>query len=324
MLPASLQETHKFLFDNVKQNQSDPPITNGSIQLEINGRCDPPDSIKKPIIFRLWKENRDGADSLPLRCEDAPFHPVFSNLSSGWYNVGAAIKDGEWLGDSRAQVTIDASLATASSSSTSSNSSASVSSSSGMETTAPTASSTTSNNHSSRSDTDPKETDKGVNVSQETRNSANPAIIGGAVGGGITLIIVILIVLYLCRRRRRSRRRNSALGFNRTLMVKNSGHREIEVEMESRPYSDYHYPSSSTASVVVSDSELMEKPTERQKEIDERMRHLQDLLSTLESQPRTEADESIGKVRDRIKRFTFLKEGDWAKEMSDEKPVELS
>ena len=99
---------------------------------------------------------------------------------------------------------------------------------------------------------------------------------------------------------------------------------EVEVEMDARPYSDYLYPGSSTASVIASDSGLTEKPTARQREIDERMRHLQDLLSTLESQPQTEADESIGKVKNRIKRFTLLKEGDSAKEMSDEKPVELT
>ncbi|KAK7027921.1 hypothetical protein VNI00_015137 [Paramarasmius palmivorus] len=175
------------------------------------------------------------------------------------------------------------------------------------------------------------ETGNGVNaspsdptVNKETESPTNSAIIGGAVGGGITLILVILNLLYLCRRRRQSRRRNSALGFNRTLMVKSSGHREVEVEMESRPYSDYPYPGSSTASVVASNSGLTEKPTERQKEIDERMRHLQDLLSTLESQPQPGTDDSIGKVRDRIKRFTLLKEGDWAKEMSDEKPADLT
>ncbi|KAK7026462.1 hypothetical protein VNI00_015139 [Paramarasmius palmivorus] len=155
-------------------------------------------------------------------------------------------------------------------------------------------------------------------------NSHQSAIIGGAVGGGIGLILIILVLLYLRRRRRRSNRRNSAVGFNRSLMVKNSGHREVGVEMDARPYSDYPYPGSSTASVVASDSGLTEKPTERQREIDERMRHLQDLLSTVESQPQTGAAESIGKVKDRIKRFTLLKEGDWAKEMSDEKPAELS
>ncbi|KAK7026459.1 hypothetical protein VNI00_015618 [Paramarasmius palmivorus] len=211
-----MQETDKFVFDSAKQNQPDPPITNGSIQLEINGRCDPPDSIKKPIIFRLWKEKTDKADSLPLRCEDAPFHPVFSNLSSGVlhnenarrYNLGAAIKDGEWLGDSPAQITIDASLATVASSSASSNSSALGPFSTGTEnmdaatpTTTPTPTPHLSSNPSSSSNASPSDRAVGDGGSI---HSDKPAIIGGVIGGGVGLIILVFSTIIFQRRRRKT------------------------------------------------------------------------------------------------------------------------
>ncbi|KAK7027924.1 hypothetical protein VNI00_015140 [Paramarasmius palmivorus] len=152
-------------------------------------------------------------------------------------------------------------------------------------------------------------------------NPNNPTIIGAAVGS-VTGFILIMVSL-ICLLRRRSRRRKSAIGFNRNMMVKGTGDLEVEADMDPRRHSDHRYSSLSTASDIVSDSELTEKQTERQMEIDERLHHLNDLLGTLESQPQAENDGSIGKVKDRIKRFTVLKEGDWAREMSDEKPVEL-
>ncbi|KAK7026463.1 hypothetical protein VNI00_015622 [Paramarasmius palmivorus] len=153
-------------------------------------------------------------------------------------------------------------------------------------------------------------------------NPDRPTIIGAVVGSVIAFILITVALISLLRRR--SRRRKSAIGFNRNMMVKGTGDLEVEADIDPRRHPDHRYSSLSTASEIVSDSELTEKQTERQMEIDERLHHLNDLLGTLESQPQAENDGSIGKVKDRIKRFTVLKEGDWAREISDEKPVELS
>ncbi|KAK7027917.1 hypothetical protein VNI00_015133 [Paramarasmius palmivorus] len=162
----------------------------------------------------------------------------------------------------------------------------------------------------------------GANDTSETR-STKTSIIGPATGTGTALVaILILALIYFCRRHRRQQ----CTALNRNMMVRQPQDQNVEIEMRNRPDSGYMSTYSASVTALNTGIEMTGKigvQTERQKEIEERMQHLVALLDTLESQSQIDSEASIGKVRERIKRLSALKEGEWAREVSDVKPVEM-
>ncbi|KAK7026461.1 hypothetical protein VNI00_015620 [Paramarasmius palmivorus] len=305
--PASAQDEHGFTIDSVDQILSSDQ-TQLNISWHFNIDVDPEFHINFTLVFALGGSPKSSALQL---CNGIACIANFSSesLRPGGYRLQAR-KDDKMLDDYKKPLSIQvpffdpsalASDDTSASDASSTNQSSINTTSSDSSSQSEFASLSTASTSQTPAISSPNTNTSDQPEDRVNRNLTKSTIIGASVGGGIAFTLIILALLYFCRRRRHSKRRNSALSFDRSLMVKSPGHHEVEVEMDARPYSEYPYPGSSTASVVASDSGLTEKPNERQKEIDERMRQLQDLLSTLETQPQTGAEESIGKVTDRIK-----------------------
>ncbi|KAK7020116.1 hypothetical protein VNI00_017877 [Paramarasmius palmivorus] len=178
------------------------------------------------------------------------------------------------------------------------------------------------------------------------RNGRTRSIVGGVIGG-ITLILLV-IALLLCIRRRSSKRISIAK-FCRERMVKQRVSRRAQIPTRQFSYTtltpqqdDRSCSSSPLPSVTESETTAVEpydlidaekavqtSRTDRQMEIEERMQELQAQLITLHYQSKLEGSSSeegearIKEIREKVNKLNALKNGDWAKELSDERPLEM-
>ncbi|KAK7020118.1 hypothetical protein VNI00_017879 [Paramarasmius palmivorus] len=197
-------------------------------------------------------------------------------------------------------------------------------------TTAPTTSGT-----NTRSDANDSSSPRVVQGHENDRKPNVPIIVGSVTGGFGLILFVVLGILYFRSSRKLSKGRSMTAAFDRGKMViKSSAESDPgqPATMRRRTPSLCSYESGTETETLAGIPYTPEKQvqisrTDRQMEIEERVQELQSQLISLHNQSRlgkSLVDETqMEEVRGRIEKMNALKDGDWAREMSDKRPQEM-
>ncbi|KAK7027892.1 hypothetical protein VNI00_015107 [Paramarasmius palmivorus] len=322
-------------------NPTTTEVENGAISLHIRWHADEEGSFK----FALKKPDVDDfpiTSTLPINAKSSALDFKFESISPGTYSLVAWNDDGSNNGVNldRFNALIVAKgprneTGPVRTPTSTLQTSSVMMRSSGTKNTSPTST-------SSQTLSTPPMSGEGEDRSNG-KNLHPQSIVGGVIGGIMLILLAIALLLYI---RRRSSKRISVAKFYRERMVKQRVSRRAPTRQFSyttlTPQQDDKSCSSSPISSVTESETTVVEPhdlidaekavqtsrTDRQMEIEERMQELQAQLITLHYRSKLEVSSSEGaaqmkETREKVDRLNALKSGDWAKELSNERPLEM-